>query len=243
MALSDLTATRVRWRLGRALLFVACAPILVLLAVLSLIIVPMALTKGNLIQFPPIWVSVHSFTDYLGDPDWVGSTLLSFKVSALAVTIGGFTGCAAAIAMDGRLFPGRNLVSGLILSPIVVPVIVLALGDYLLLAPLRLIGSWVAIAALHAMLVTPYVFISVQTSLAVGLSAALVRAARSSRCRAVRGVALRLLAGDPSRPAGGRRAGLRRVLRRGGARALHAGRHHRHAAGAHVHGHRIRPHP
>jgi putative spermidine/putrescine transport system permease protein len=179
MASSEPTATRARWRLGRGLLYVACAPILVLLVMPSLIIVPMALTKGNLIQFPPIWISVHSFTDYLGDPDWVGSTLLSFKVSALAVTIGGFTGCAAAIAVHGRLFPGRNLVSGLILSPIVVPVIVLALGDYLLLAPLRLIGSWVPLAALHAMLVTPYVFISVQTSLAVGLSMALVRAARS----------------------------------------------------------------
>jgi len=115
MASSDLTATRARWRLGRSLLFVACAPILVLLVVPSLIIVPMALTKGNLIQFPPVWISVHSFTDYLGDADWVGSTLISFKVSALAVAIGGFTGCAAAIAMHGRLFPGRNLVSGLIL--------------------------------------------------------------------------------------------------------------------------------
>ena len=75
---SELTATRTGWRLGRGLLFVACAPILVLLVVPSLIIVPMALTKGNLIQFPPIWISVHSFADYLGDSDWVGSTLLSF---------------------------------------------------------------------------------------------------------------------------------------------------------------------
>jgi ABC-type spermidine/putrescine transport system permease subunit II len=179
MAPSDLTAARRRSRLGRTLLFAACMPILVLLVLPSLIIVPMALTKGDLIQFPPIWISVHSFTDYLGDAAWVSSTLISCKISALAVAIGGFTGSTAAIAMHGRRFPGRNVVSGLILSPIVVPVIVLALGDYLLLAPLRLIGNWAAIAVLHAMLVTPYVFISVQTSLTVGLSTALVRSARS----------------------------------------------------------------
>jgi len=174
MAPSEPKRARRRWRVGRALLFAACAPILLLLVLPSLIIVPMALTKGDLIQVPPIWISVHSFADYLGDPAWVSSTLLSCKVSALAVAIGATAGSAAAIAMHGR-----HLASGLILAPIVVPVIVLALGDYLLLAPLRLIGSWVAIAIAHAVLVTPYVFISVQTSLAVGLNSALLRSARS----------------------------------------------------------------
>jgi putative spermidine/putrescine transport system permease protein len=179
MAPSDLTTARRRLRPGRLLLFAACAPILLLLVLPSLIIVPMALTKGNLIQVPPIWISVHSFADYLGDPAWVASTLLSFKVSALAVTLGAVAGSTAAVAMHGRFFPGRTLAAGVILAPIIVPVVVLALGDYLLLAPLGLIGSWMAIGVLHAVLVTPYVFIFVQTSLTVGLSTTLVRSARS----------------------------------------------------------------
>jgi putative spermidine/putrescine transport system permease protein len=174
----ELTARR-RLALGRLWLLAASTPILLLLVLPSLIIVPMALTKGYLIQFPPILISLHSFADYLGDPDWVASTLLSFKIALLAVAIGSFAGSAAAIAMHGRRFFARNLVTALILSPIVVPVIVLALGDYLLLAPLSLVGSAVAIALLHAILVTPYVFISVQTSLTVGLSTTLVRSARS----------------------------------------------------------------
>jgi putative spermidine/putrescine transport system permease protein len=179
MALSDTTASRTRPGLGRLLLFAACTPLLLFLLLPSLIIVPMALTKGDLIQFPPIWISMHSFSDYLGDPAWVDSTLLSFKVSMLAVAIGGGAGAAAAIAMHGRRFHGRALLSGLIMSPIVVPAIVLALGDYLLLAPFQLIGNWVALAIVHAMHVTPYVFISVQTSLTVGFSTALLRSARS----------------------------------------------------------------
>lgn len=183
MAQSDVKGSYGSSRVGNRMLLAACAPILLFLVLPSLIIVPMALTKGNLIQFPPIWISVHSFSDYLNDPNWVSSTVLSFKISLLAVAIGGFVGSTAAIAMHRRQFRGRNLVSGLILSPIVIPVIVLALGDYLLLAPLHLIGSWIAIAILHAMLVTPYVFISVQTSLAVSLSTALVRSARSLGAR------------------------------------------------------------
>jgi len=179
MALSDAAQTRPHAGLGRILLFAACMPVLVLLVLPSLIIVPMALTKGDLIQFPPIWISIHSFTDYLGDPAWVTSTALSFKVTVLAVAIGGFAGATAAIAMHGRVFRGRNFVAGLIMSPIVVPAIVLALGDYLLFAPFQLIGNWIALAVVHAMHVTPYVFISVQTSLTVGLSTALLRSARS----------------------------------------------------------------
>ena len=63
--------------LGRMLLYAACAPILLLLVLPTLIIVPMALTKGQLIQFPPIWISIHSFT--------------SAPVSNMALSVFGYT--------------------------------------------------------------------------------------------------------------------------------------------------------
>src|ERR1700749_2081606 len=104
--------------IGSALLFVACLPILVFLLLPSLIIVPMALTKGNLIQFPPEWISLHSFADYLSDAQWMPSTLLSFEVAALAVAVGCVTGTAAAIALHARRFPGKGLITAIILAPI-----------------------------------------------------------------------------------------------------------------------------
>jgi ABC-type spermidine/putrescine transport system permease subunit II len=168
-----------RDRIAAALVYGACAPIMVFLLLPSLIIVPMALTKGQLIQFPPEWISVHAFADYLSDPAWMHSTLLSFEVAALAVSLGCMTGSAAAIALHGARFPGKGLVTGAILAPIVVPLIVLALGEYLLLARLEMVGSWIAIGVVHAMLVTPYVFVSVQTSLTAELNPALIRSARS----------------------------------------------------------------
>src|SRR5262245_62828658 len=106
MAPSNVGQTGPNAGLGRILLYAACLPILVLLVLPSLIIVPMALTKGDLIQFPPIWISIHSFTDYLSDPAWVDSTVLSFQVSVLAVAVGGIAGATAAIALHGRRFPG-----------------------------------------------------------------------------------------------------------------------------------------
>jgi putative spermidine/putrescine transport system permease protein len=165
--------------IGTAVLFVVCLPILVFLLLPSLIIVPMALTKGSLIQFPPQWISLHSFTDYLSDVQWMNSTWLSLKVAALAVAVGCVSGTAAAIALHSSRFPGKGLITAIILAPIVVPLIVLALGEYLLFAPLQLVGSWITIGLVHAMLVTPYVFLSVQTSLTAALNPALIRSARS----------------------------------------------------------------
>ena len=168
-----------RDRVAAALLLAASAPIVAFLLLPSLIIVPMALTKGQLIQFPPEWISVHAFTDYLQDASWMRSTLLSFQVAALAVVLGCITGTAAAIALHARRFPGRGIVTGVILAPIVVPLIVLALGEYLLFARFHVVGSWVVIGLVHAMLVTPYVFVSVQTSLTAALNPTLIRSARS----------------------------------------------------------------
>ena len=168
-----------RSRHGDALLIAACAPVLLFLVLPSLIIVPMALTSGQMIQFPPIWISIHAFRDYLNDPQWMRSTAVSFEVAALAVFVGGTTGSLAALALHGRRFRGRGLVAGVILAPIVVPLVVLALGDYLLLAQLHLIGGWATIGLVHGMLVTPYIFLSVQTSLAAQLDPTLIRSARS----------------------------------------------------------------
>jgi ABC-type spermidine/putrescine transport system permease subunit II len=168
---------------GHALLLIATAPILLFLLLPSLIIVPMALSKSQMIQFPPEWISVHSFVDYLGDRQWVDSTLLSFQVTIVAVLIGAVAGGTAAVALHGRSFAGKGLLVGLIMLPIVTPVVIMALGDYLLFAQLRVLGSWVTIAVAHGVLATPYVFISAQASLTSELNPALVRSARSLGAR------------------------------------------------------------
>jgi putative spermidine/putrescine transport system permease protein len=164
---------------GARWLVLASTPVLLFLVLPSLVIVPMALTAGQLIQFPPVGLSIHSYVDYLSDPAWVASTVLSFKIAALAVAAGSVAGGTAAVALHGRRFRGRGALTAVILLPIVIPVVLLALGDYLLLAPLQLVGFWPAIGLADAMLVTPYVFLSAQTSLAVGLDPALTRSAQS----------------------------------------------------------------
>jgi putative spermidine/putrescine transport system permease protein len=167
-----------RIAVGRAILLAATLPIVIFLLLPTLVVVPMALTKGQLIQFPPEWISIHSFADYFRDAHWLASTITSFKVAGLAMSIACIVGVLCSVALHGTNFHGKSLVAGVILTPIVVPLVVLALADYVFFARLHLVGDWVAIGLAHSLLATPYVFLTVQASLA-GLNPALVRSARS----------------------------------------------------------------
>ncbi len=163
---------------GAILLLIGSAPLLVFLMLPTLIVMPMALTKSNIIQFPPVWISIHAFTDYLRDPDWTADTMVSLKIALLATVIACLVGAATALALHAMRGPVREAVSSLVMLPMMAPVIVLALGDYLVLGKVGLVGAWPMIALAHSLLGAPYVVLSVQTSLA-GMNMALVRSARS----------------------------------------------------------------
>ena len=185
MALPDRTLARAATREasramvpGPLLLAVVCLPILLFLLVPILIIVPMALTRGDLLTFPPNGISLRPFLDFFHDPQWIASALTSLQVALLATAVACTVGGAGALALHRNPSRLKGAVATIILTPLMIPVVVLALGDYLFLARLDLIGGWVAIGLAHSVLITPYVFIAVQASLA-GLDPALPRAARS----------------------------------------------------------------
>ncbi len=168
------------WRMpsGRIWLAIACLPILLFLLVPISIIVPMALTKSQLLMFPPEWISLRPFFDFFADSKWIDSAFMSLRIALVAMLIASLVGASSAIALHRSAIPFKGAITAAILLPIMIPVVVLALGDYLFLARLALTGRWIAIALAHSVMVTPYVFIAVQASLA-GLDPALPRAARS----------------------------------------------------------------
>ncbi|BCH29895.1 ABC transporter permease [Mesorhizobium sp. L-8-10] len=179
IALKANVASVQAWRpTGYFWLFLVSVPFLIYLILPILIIVPMALTKGNLLAFPPQWASTRHFTELFQDEVWMRSSWTSLKVALLATVVAAVTGTSAALALYRNNIFGKGFITTVILMPIMIPVVVLALGDYLFLARMGLIGGWMSIGMAHGVLVTPYVFIAVQTSLS-GLDPALARAARS----------------------------------------------------------------
>lgn len=168
---------RIAW--SRIALWSVSAAVFLFLIVPSLVVVPMALTPKDILEFPPSGLSLHTFGDLFRNEAWMASIFTSLKVATIAVVLSGIVGTLAAIGLHGATFRGKGVVIGLILMPMTIPLVVLALGYFGFLVRFQLAGTSWGIALAHAVLATPYVYLVVSASL-TGLDPALLRAVTSS---------------------------------------------------------------
>ena len=131
--------------MDRTMMWIGAAPVFVFLLLPSLIVVPMALTPTDTLEFPPSGFSLHTFGDFFSDEQWTSAASTSLFVGMIVVVLATIAGTLAAIGLHRARLRGRGLVIGLVLLPMVVPVVVLALADFAFLAHWKLIGSPVGI--------------------------------------------------------------------------------------------------
>jgi putative spermidine/putrescine transport system permease protein len=74
-------------------------------------------------------------------------------------------GVAAALALTRGRFPGRGLIYAVLLSPMIIPTIITAIGYFFLARKLRLVGSIFGMAVGEAILALPVVVIIVTATL------------------------------------------------------------------------------
>jgi putative spermidine/putrescine transport system permease protein len=126
----------------------------------------LSFSSASYLSFPPPALGVRWYAAYFGSRDWLAATWLSVEVGAMTVVCATVLGTAATLGM-ARL-PGwaRTLASGLVLSPLVVPGIVVAIGVYYAFAPFGLVGTKLGLVLAHTCLAVPFVVTSVGASLA-----------------------------------------------------------------------------
>jgi putative spermidine/putrescine transport system permease protein len=154
------------WRQPRRLLLLALGALTVFfLMAPTLVVVPMSFTASNALTFPPEGLSTRWYEKMLTDPQWstgfVNSAQVAFLTAVLATTLGTL---AAMGTVRGR-FPGRSAVNALILSPLIVPVIIIAIGMFSIFVRWKIAGSIVGLVLAHTALAVPFVVINVATSL------------------------------------------------------------------------------
>ncbi|MEC7256990.1 MAG: ABC transporter permease, partial [Pseudomonadota bacterium] len=123
--IKDSLQTRYRW-LGTGLALLAYAFLLAPIFV----VVPIAFGTGSDLSFPPKEYSLDLFRTFFSSPDWTGPLLQSAKVSVITTIVTLLTGVPAAYGIARYEFPGRKIISALMMSSLVVPTIVTALGLY-----------------------------------------------------------------------------------------------------------------
>ena len=154
-------------------------------------------------QFPPRSLSIHLYEKYFFESSWLAATRESLIVAVGAAAMALLLGIGAAYGIARNEFPGRRIVLFFLLSPLFVPVIVVALGLYLYLARLGLAGTTLGLILSHSVLTVPFVIMMALAGLRE-VDPALETAARimgASRLRVLMTVTVPLL--RPAIVAGG----------------------------------------
>lgn len=152
-------------RASRNLISVAAWCCYVFLLVPSLIVVPISFGNPGQIEFPPRQFSLALYQQFFTDPAWWGSMVQSLVVALTTTVLTLVMAVPAAYALVRSQLPGRRLLNGLFMLPMLVPVIVLGLGLYLQFSSWGLLDTTAGLVLSHIMLTTPFMMVSVMSGL------------------------------------------------------------------------------
>jgi putative spermidine/putrescine transport system permease protein len=131
----------------------------------NLIVVPMSFSSAPHFQFPPPGLSLRWYREFLGDPRWIESLLVSVRVALMATALSVVLGTGAAFGLARGRLPLGGVLRGLVLAPLVTPYVIIAAGIYVLYARLRLVDTELGLAIAHALLGIPVVMIAVTAAM------------------------------------------------------------------------------
>lgn len=123
--------------------------------------VPMAFGPTNALTFPPTSYSLDLFRIFFSSPGWLNPLGESLKVAVAATTAAMFAGVPAGYWIARHDFVGKGLIVGVIMSPLIVPAIVMALGLFLYFSYLRIAATTLSIVLGHIMHILPYVIVMI----------------------------------------------------------------------------------
>lgn len=154
-----------RTNYGWILVCVVAGCVFLYLIVPVLLISAMALDESSLFRFPPRRLSLHWFREYFGGPLWMASTVLSLKVAVIVAALATVLGTGAALALSRGRFRGKAAANIFILSPMIVPAIIIAVSVYFVFLKLRLVGTLTGLVLGHTIVALPPVVVLVGASL------------------------------------------------------------------------------
>jgi putative spermidine/putrescine transport system permease protein len=158
-------AETVAERIGRYGLWAICILVLGFLILPIVIIVPLSFSSGSFLSFPLPGLSLRWYQELFGSAPWQLSLRNSLVVASAVTIAATVLGTLAALGLTRARLPGHTLLMGLIVSPVVVPLVIVAVGVYFAYAPFGLTGSLVGLTLAHTALAAPFVVITVSATL------------------------------------------------------------------------------
>ena len=166
----------IRLAAGLALIFLI-APLLVI-APLSFNAEPFFTFTPKMLAFDETGYSLRWYRAIADDPVWREAVVNSLIIGLSATAIATALGTLAAIGLSRGNLPFKGAIMGLIISPMITPIVIAAAGMYFFYTDLGLTQSHLGLILAHAALGAPFVVITVTASLS-GYDWTLTRASAS----------------------------------------------------------------
>ena len=171
-----------------------CGLVLFFLVAPLIVVIPLSFTSGAFLSFTPEMLSFdpegYSLRWYrllIGDcsdklvttvcsDKWVIGARNSLFIAVIATTLATTLGTLAALGLSRPEMPYRKLIMAIMISPLIVPLIIVASGMFLFFAKFHLVATFTGLILAHTALGLPFVVITVTATL-VGFDTSLTRAA------------------------------------------------------------------
>ena len=172
-------------RAGHYGFIVFCAAAFIFLVAPILVIVPLSFnaepyftfTEGML-RLDPEAYSLRWYRNVVEDEAWSRALVNSLVIGSAATLLATALGTLAALGLASPAMPGRALITGILISPMVTPIIIVAVGMFFFYSSIGLGQSYTGLILAHAALGAPFVVITVTATLS-GFDRTLLRAAAS----------------------------------------------------------------
>jgi putative spermidine/putrescine transport system permease protein len=150
---------------SRIWLYGVAGVVMAFLVLPTLIVIPMSFSASQYLEFPPQHLSLRWYEAYLASPKWLQATATSLKVGALTMLLTVPLGTMAAYGLVVSRSRWARAVRSVLLTPILVPVILVAIGVFYVYVKLGLVNTMVGLVVAHGTLALPLVVMVVTSAL------------------------------------------------------------------------------
>ena len=157
-----------------AVLFFLILPILVIVP-LSFNSQPYFTFTAEMLAFEADAYSLRWYKTIIENPNWLLAIQNSFIVGIFATIVATLLGTVAAVGLASSEMPFRRTITALLLSPMIVPLIIIAAGMFFFYTRFGLVGTFPGLIIAHAALGIPFVIVTVTATL-VGFDRSLYNA-------------------------------------------------------------------
>lgn len=139
--------------------------VIVLLLAPGLVVIPLSFPENRSFAFPPEGFSLKWYANFFSNREWWGSFMTSLQIAMLVTVTSTVLSVLAGLALRRSSTQVRTVIRALVLTPRIVPGVIIALAVYGLFLDWRLNITTTGFVIAHTIMALPFAFIPIAATL------------------------------------------------------------------------------